>query len=185
MRLLNGSDLRGDLRCVQLAAEADPRITVIDQHLDETEHQALIALSNCFVSLHRSEGLGLQLAEAMWLGTVVIATRYGGNLDFMNDENSLLVDATPVAVGDGRGAYPDDAMWADPDLGLAAGWMLRVAADEPFRIGLSTRAYDSMAAGYADDGPRSIHRAMVGVAVPGLPHASSPAKTRKVEDADR
>ena len=81
------------------------------------------------VSLHRSEGLGLHLAEAMWLRTPTIATRYSGNLDFMNDDNSLLIDADLVNVEHGEGVYPPTARWADPDLEQAAAAMRRIAGD--------------------------------------------------------
>ena len=53
-------------------------------------------LCDCYVSLHRSEGLGLTMAEAMALGKPVIATGYSGNLHFMTPENSYLVDFARV-----------------------------------------------------------------------------------------
>src|SRR3954470_14746383 len=94
---------------------------------------ALVSAADCLVSLHRSEGLGLHLAEAMWLGTPVIATRYSGNLDFMDDDNSLLIDAGLVHVERGEGVYPSTAKWADPDLDHAAAAMRRIANDDPLR----------------------------------------------------
>ena len=51
-----------------------------------------MAACDCYVSLHRAEGFGLTLAEAMAIGKPVIATGYSGNVDFMNDANSYLVD---------------------------------------------------------------------------------------------
>src|SRR5262249_13816363 len=64
------------------AAAGDPRIRVIDRHLPKPENDALIAALDCYVSLHRSEGFGLTIAEAMLLGTPVITTAYGGPMDF-------------------------------------------------------------------------------------------------------
>ena len=64
---------------------------VIDQRLPREELNGLIAACDRYVSLHRSEGLGLTLAEAMMLGKPTIATAYSGNLDFMDENNSLLV----------------------------------------------------------------------------------------------
>lgn len=52
---------------------------------------ALMNSCDCYVSLHRAEGLGLTIAEAMLLGKPVIATAYSGNLDFMDADTSLLV----------------------------------------------------------------------------------------------
>jgi glycosyltransferase involved in cell wall biosynthesis len=94
--------------------------------------------------LHRSEGLGLHLMEAMWLGVPVIATRYSGNLEFMHDHNSALVDAELVAVTDRQGYYPTEAVWADADLDQAAETMRRMVDDQPFRQGLATAGRNSM-----------------------------------------
>lgn len=90
---------------------------------------ALVKAVDCLVSLHRSEGLGLHLAEAMWLGTPTIATRYSGNLDFMDDDSGLLVDFEMTHVVGGEGVYPTSAMWAEPDIEGAADAMRRVASD--------------------------------------------------------
>ena len=77
-------------------------------------------LCDCYVSLHRSEGLGLTMAEAMALGKPVIATGYSGNLHFMTPDNSYLVDYSRVAVPSGCDPYPAGAKWAEPDAEQAA-----------------------------------------------------------------
>ena len=84
------------------AAEGRADIHVIDRSLTAEEKDALMAACDCYVSLHRSEGFGLTMAEAMAIGKPVIATRYSGNVDFMNDENSLLVDYEIDASRPGR-----------------------------------------------------------------------------------
>ena len=81
---------------------------------------------DCYVSLHRSEGLGLTMAEAMALGKPVIATGYSGNLHFMTPENSYLVDWVKVPIPAGCDPYPASATWADPDIGHAARLMREV-----------------------------------------------------------
>jgi glycosyltransferase involved in cell wall biosynthesis len=101
-------------------------IEVIDRYLEPLQKYALLARADCYVSLHRSEGLGLTLAEAMALGTPVIATGYSGNTDFMSPENSYLVDWTPTRVGVGSEIYPERGVWAEPDLDHAAELMRRV-----------------------------------------------------------
>jgi len=97
------------------------------------------------VSLHRSEGLGLHLAEAMWLSTPTIATRYSGNLDFMNDDNSLLVDATLVNVERGEGVYPPTAQWAEPDVDHAITAMRSIVGDAALRSRLASAGRQTMA----------------------------------------
>ena len=67
------------------------RVMVIDELLGEDEIKSLIWCSDCFVSLHRSEGFGFGLSAAMFLGKPVVATGYSGNLDYMTEENSCLV----------------------------------------------------------------------------------------------
>lgn len=114
---------------VVAAAAGRPDIVLWDEHLDRADHMAFIAGADALVALHRSEGLGLHLAEAMWLGTPVIATRYSGNLDFMDDDCSILIDASLVHVARGEGVYPPEARWADPDLDQAAAAMRSLASD--------------------------------------------------------
>ncbi len=111
---------------VALAAGDHPDITLIDAYVPAGEKNAMIAACDCYVSLHRSEGFGLTAAEAMLLGKPVIATRYGGNLEFMTEENSYLVDWEPVKVGEDAYPYPADGIWADPDLDQAAALMREV-----------------------------------------------------------
>ncbi len=99
--------------CVAAAGHSD--IEVMDRYLSPADNSGLTALVDCYVSLHRAEGFGLGMAEAMSLGKPVIATGYSGNLDFMSPSNSLLVDYQLVPIGPGADPYPPDAQWADPD----------------------------------------------------------------------
>lgn len=72
-----------------------------------------------YISLHRSEGFGLTLAEAMSLGRPAIATGYSGNCDFMTGSNSVLLPYTLAPVGKGS-IYSPGSRWADPDLEAAS-----------------------------------------------------------------
>ena len=81
------------------------------------------------MSLHRAEGFGLVGAEAMTLGKPVIATAYSGNLDYMTERNSWLVEGTLREVGPGSWPYPPHAHWADADLDAAARAMREVVED--------------------------------------------------------
>lgn len=112
------------------ATGSDPRIIVSDGHLSRTDVSSLIACSDAYVSLHRSEGLGLGMAEAMALGKPVVATGYSGNMDFMTADNACLVDFRLVDLP--PNAYPhwQDQRWAEPDIAHAARQM-RMLADDP------------------------------------------------------
>ena len=115
IKTMNG-DKRPEDRAVLLsAAQGRADITVIDEYFTHLETSTLISLADCYVSLHRSEGLGLTLSEAMSHGVPVIATNYSGNTDFMTEQNSFLVPWSPVPVGAGAGGYDPTATWADPD----------------------------------------------------------------------
>lgn len=132
------SDYGGGLVAeVRQAAASHPDVHIIDARLPTPEKDALVAGCDCYVSLHRSEGFGLSLAEAMCHGRPVIATSYGGNLDFMTGENGYLVDCSLVPVGEGHDPYVPTARWADPDLGQASRLMRQVFenADDAGRVG--------------------------------------------------
>ena len=126
IKSINASKLPNEHARVVLAASDHPDIMLIDGYISAEEKNAMIAGCDCYISLHRSEGFGLTVAEAMLLGKPVIATRYGGTLEFTNDHNSYLVDWKPVTVGDKAGVYPADATWAEPDLDQAAALMRHV-----------------------------------------------------------
>jgi glycosyltransferase involved in cell wall biosynthesis len=144
VKTLNGSQRWSEHEELQLAAARRPDVSVIDRHLSRDDQMRLIEASDCLVSLHRSEGLGLHLMEAMWLRTPVIATRYSGNLDFMSDDNSLLVDAELIQVSDRQGYYPTSGVWADADVGDASAAMRRILGDAELRDRLAEAAHHDM-----------------------------------------
>ncbi len=129
VKSINAENVPHEHDRVLLAAGEHPDIALIDSYVSAAEKNAMIAACDCYVSLHRSEGFGLTAAEAMLLAKPVIATRYGGTLEFMNDANAYLVDWQPVAVGEGAHPYPARGIWADPDLDQAAALMREVFAD--------------------------------------------------------
>ncbi len=101
-------------------------ITIINRTIAREELNALIRLSDCVVSLHRAEGFGLTLAEAMYLGKPVIATAYSGNMDFTNPSNSFLVGYQLRPVGPGCEPYDSEQLWAHPDITSACEQMRSV-----------------------------------------------------------
>jgi glycosyltransferase involved in cell wall biosynthesis len=112
----------------------DPRIIAIDGFLSRQQMWGLIGVCDAYLSLHRSEGLGLGLAEAMYLGRPAIATGYSGNLEFMDEANSVLVDyrLIPVRPGD-YVAHDEGFAWAEPDLDDAARKLRRIVEDDEWR----------------------------------------------------
>jgi 2-polyprenyl-3-methyl-5-hydroxy-6-metoxy-1,4-benzoquinol methylase len=109
----------------------------MDGYLSAADTEALTASCDCYVSLHRSEGFGLTMAEAMAHGKPVIATRYSGNLEYMTPETSLLVPYRLTPIPTGIEPYPAGTEWAEPDVTVAAQLMRRVyeSPDEAARIG--------------------------------------------------
>ena len=95
----------------------------MDSILSRDEINSLINISDCYVSLHRSEGFGLPLAEAMYLGKPVIATAYSGNMDFMTINNSFPVKYKLVEIEKDVGPYRAGSVWAEPDYYYAAEMM--------------------------------------------------------------
>jgi len=125
---------------LRTAIAGDPAIQVIDAGTTRAESCGLTALCDCYVSLHRAEAFGLSIAEAMWLGKPVIATGYSGNIDFMNVENSLLVDYREVSAEPGAEDSAGGAKWADPDLDDGARLMAQVFGDVVAARALGYRA---------------------------------------------
>ncbi|OFW05484.1 MAG: hypothetical protein A3H96_12280 [Acidobacteria bacterium RIFCSPLOWO2_02_FULL_67_36] len=117
-----------DLARLREAAEG-ARVEFIDRVLPRQQVLSLMRRADCYVSLHRTEGFGLTLAEAMDLGKPVVATGYSGNLDFMTASNSFLVDYRLVPVQQNWGPYTEGHVWADPDLDHAAALMRLVYED--------------------------------------------------------
>jgi glycosyltransferase involved in cell wall biosynthesis len=87
--------------------------------------------SNCLISIHRAEGSGLPIAEAMFMGKPVIATGQSGNMYFMNSGNSLPIRFEILEIEEGipPSLYGKGYHWADPDLQHAAEMMQRIASD--------------------------------------------------------
>jgi glycosyltransferase involved in cell wall biosynthesis len=102
---------------------------VVTRHLEDAEAQGLIGCCDVYVSLHRSEGFGYTMAEAMQLGVPVVATGYSGNLDFMREENSHLVRCSETVLRSGEGPFQPGTVWADPDVEHAAALIRAVYED--------------------------------------------------------
>ncbi len=136
IKVSRGKSFPDDLAALQAAA-AEVGATIVDRVMPRGEVLGLMNAADCFVSLHRSEGLGLGLIESMLMGKPVIGTAYSGNLDFMTEANSYPVRAGRMPVTAQTYAYPMGCVWGDPHLDHAAEQMRRVFDNraESFAIG--------------------------------------------------
>jgi len=144
LKSINGDRHPGDVAKIQAAIGAREDIIFMDRYVRLEEQQAMIASCDVYISLHRSEGFGLTMAEAMACGKAVIGTAYSGNMDFMNDQNSILIPYRMIEVGPGSDPYPPEARWADPDLDAAARSIRSLFEDADLRRKLGKRAREDV-----------------------------------------
>ena len=109
---------------------ADPRIHVLDKTLTREEMTKLMVNHDVFLSLHRSEGLGLGCAEALAAGKIVVATDYSGTTDFVNEKTGFPVAWRRIPVAADEYVLAENASWADPSVDDAAA-QLRAIYDNP------------------------------------------------------
>jgi GT2 family glycosyltransferase/glycosyltransferase involved in cell wall biosynthesis len=153
-------------RAIKERAEGIP-FQVIDQVLGREEINTLIRLSDCYVSLHRSEGFGLTIAEAMSLEKPVIATAYSGNMDFMTAGNSLPVKYRLVEVEQDHGPYKKGNLWAQPDVDHAAGQMRFVYENRDAARELGRRARQDVLRDLSPKAVGELVKERLGTVVPG------------------
>jgi glycosyltransferase involved in cell wall biosynthesis len=137
-------------------------IRLVDVALEPAELAALFVRADCYASLHRAEGYGITLAEAMSLGKPVVATAFSGNLDFMTPRNSYLVDWEPTAVGPDAEHYPEEGTWAEPSVAHAAELLRSVWEDRDEAAGRGARAAADVAAALSPEAVGAIARARLG-----------------------
>jgi glycosyltransferase involved in cell wall biosynthesis len=152
LKSINGRERKPrQLEQLQLAVAGRPDILVRDGYVSEAERDAYIAACDCFVSLHRSEGLGLTMAEAMSHGKPVIATGYSGNLEFMDERVSHLVPYELVPVPERWWAHASGAHWAEPDIDAAASAMREVYAAQEAARALGERGRSEILARFSSE----------------------------------
>jgi glycosyltransferase involved in cell wall biosynthesis len=128
-RVTNADKAAKDGQEILTMGHRDPSIVLLSEHMNRPQTAALYNSVDCHVSMHRSEGFGLALAESMFLGKPVIATGWSGNMDFMTSWNSLPVKYKLVTLDADYGPWKKGNTWADPDIDHAAECMVRVATD--------------------------------------------------------
>jgi len=141
IKVQNAEANAADFAAMSQAVRDLPGTVVISETLSRADVYALEAACDCFVSLHRSEGFGLAVAESMYLGRPVIATGWSATAEYLSRENGLPVRFTLVELGENHGPYAKGSTWAEPDIGHAAELMRRIASDpaEAARIGAAAR----------------------------------------------
>ncbi len=130
---------RGQHNLLLREINQDERIKIISKRLTRDEIYSLLDVSDAYVSLHRSEGFGLTIAEAMFLGKPVICTNYSGNLDFTNTDNSLLVDYKKMKIIRDVGPYKKGDEWAEAEIDQAAGFMRELYEKKELRDAMGCR----------------------------------------------
>jgi glycosyltransferase involved in cell wall biosynthesis len=115
---------------LERASAEDPRIKIIDDALPYRDFMLLKKGADCYVSLHRSEGWGFGMLEAMNLGVPVITTGYSGNMEYCKPETCWLVDYDLVEVEAGQYLYVrPEQVWANPRMESAIAAMQEVFLD--------------------------------------------------------
>jgi glycosyltransferase involved in cell wall biosynthesis len=139
IKTINGEHAPERVEFLKNAAR-DCNAVFLDGHISRQRMTNLNSTFDCFVSLHRSEGLGIGMAQAMYLGKPVIATGYSGNMDFMNHNNSFLVRYRLAELEQDYGPYEKGNVWAEPDLDHAAELMRTVVFDRATATRIAERA---------------------------------------------
>ena len=129
LKCINGDKDTNNFEILKEAI-SERRITLMDDYLSKEQKNGLLSICDCYISLHRAEGFGLTLAEAMFLEKPVIATSWSGNMDFMNINNSYLVKYKLTPLKQDYGPYRKGQIWAEPDLAHAA-QLMRQVYDNP------------------------------------------------------
>jgi glycosyltransferase involved in cell wall biosynthesis len=180
IKTINGKRQGTELKRLRAAAGEHPDIRVVDGYVSPEEMRGLVARSDAFVSLHRSEGFGFGMAEAMAQGKPVIATRYSGNLTFMDDENSYLVGFGLTPVPPGSANYPAGALWADPDLDEASAAMRLVVEHPDEAATRAARGREAISRNHSLDRTAEFMRERLGeiAKLPPKEHTEEPAVAR-------
>jgi len=141
IKVQNRMDNPGDWERLRDELGGLPNAVLLSETMKRSEIYELQSACDCFVSLHRSEGFGLSVAECMYLGKPVIATNWSATAEYVNAENGCPVDFSLVQLDRNIGPYGRGQTWAEPDVEHAAAWMKRLAGDPELcaRLGAQAR----------------------------------------------
>ena len=141
MKVHNVVGNEADFEKLRATAAALPGTVLITQTLTRREIYELESACDCFVSLHRSEGYGLAVAECMFLGKPVISTDWSATAEFVDESCGCPVRCSLIALERNHGPYAKGQRWAEPDVAHAGQWMRRLYEDRALgaRLGAAAR----------------------------------------------
>jgi glycosyltransferase involved in cell wall biosynthesis len=145
VRVNHAASRAEDVAIVRQQVASTAGAFLLDRPMSRRDAQSLHLSCDAFVSLHRSEGLGLNIAEAMLLNKPVVVTGWSGNMDFTTQQNACLVDYELVTLSMDYGPYRQGNRWAEPDLDHAAALMVRLVEDTAFRNELAANGRTTIA----------------------------------------
>jgi glycosyltransferase involved in cell wall biosynthesis len=142
IKVQNVAGNEADFAALQASVRDLPGTVLLTATLPRADITALEVACDCFVSLHRSEGFGLAVAEAMLLGKPVISTDWSATAEFVDAGNGCPVRAKLVTLEQNHGPYAKGSTWAEPDTAHAAEHMRRLFADRALaaQLGAAARA---------------------------------------------
>ncbi len=142
IKVQNVTGNEADFAALQASVRDLPGTVLITETLSRADISALEAACDCFVSLHRSEGFGLAVAECMYLGKPVIVTDWSATAEYVTTKNGCPVRAPLVTLERHHGPYAKGSTWADPDPTHAAGYMRALYTDRTLaaQLGAAARA---------------------------------------------
>ena len=126
-------------------ARGTPGTVLLTTTLARDEIYQLESACDCFVSLHRSEGFGLAIAECMALGKPVVSTDWSAPSEFVTAATGCPVKYSLTTLAQNRGPYSKGQVWAEPDIAHAAWWMKKLSADRALGQALGAAAREAMA----------------------------------------
>ena len=138
IKINNGTE--EEIEELRSTMEGCNHVYFISEILDRDQVNSLVQCVDALVSLHRAEGFGLVLAEAMLLGTPTIATNWSSNTEFMTKETSCLVDYQMVELTHDIGLFKKGNRWAEPDVEKAALYMRKLYEEPEYCLAMAEQA---------------------------------------------
>ena len=121
---------KSEMQKIKESLKGYQNIYFVEGDLLKSQVNALLSMVDVVVSLHRAEGFGLVMAEAMLLGTPVIATNWSANTEFMNKNCACMVDVTLIPLEKDYGPFKRGQRWAEPNITQAAEYMKLLFQDK-------------------------------------------------------